>query len=57
MKIRRDLGIGSESKISVDAGLESLKVILYVAGMTVRGREFQSLEFMVTNGWRMCLFG
>ena len=27
MKIRRDLGIGSESKVSVDAGLERLKVI------------------------------
>ena len=39
----RDLGIGSESKVSVDAGLERLKVI-YVAGKTVRGREFQSLE-------------
>ena len=27
MKIRRDLGIGSELKVSVDADLESLKVI------------------------------
>ena len=27
MKIRRDLRIGSESKVSVDAGLEGLKVI------------------------------
>ena len=27
MKIRRDLGIGKESKVSVDAGLEGLKVI------------------------------
>ena len=27
MKIRRDLRIGSESKVSVDAGLERLKII------------------------------
>ena len=27
MKIRKDLGIGSVSKVSVDAGLERLKVI------------------------------
>ena len=27
MKLRRDLGIGSELKVSVDAGLERLKVI------------------------------
>ena len=29
MKIRRNSGIGSESKVSVDAGLERLKVICY----------------------------
>ena len=40
MKIRRDLVIGSELKVSVDAGLERLKVI---AGKTVGGREFQPL--------------
>ena len=28
VKIRRDLGIGSESKVFVDAGLERLKVII-----------------------------
>ena len=29
MKVRRDLGIGSQSKVSVDADLERLKVICY----------------------------
>ena len=43
LKIRRDLGIGSELKVFVDACLERL----YVAGKTVEGREFQSLEDVI----------
>ena len=46
MKIRRDLVIGSELKVSVDAGLERLKVI---AGKTVGGREFLSLDVIGIN--------
>ena len=47
VKIRRDLGIGSESKVSVDVGLERLR--LYVALKTVRRRELQSLEDIGIN--------
>ena len=49
MKKRRDLGIGSLAKVSIDVGLGRLKVIPYVAEKTARGREFQSLEVMGTN--------
>ena len=48
MKIRRYLGIGSKLKVSVDAGLERLKVICY-CGKTVGGREFQSLDVIGIN--------
>ena len=44
MKIRRDLRIGWESKVSVDGGLEGLKV-----GKTVEGREFQSQDVIGIN--------
>ena len=33
----------------MDAGLERLKVIYYVAGKKNRGRDFQSLEFIGIN--------
>ena len=48
MKIRRDLGIRSELKVSVDAGLEILKVIC-CCGKTVGGREFRSLDVIGIN--------
>ena len=48
VKIRIDLGIGSESKVSLDADIERLEVICS-AGETVKGREFQSLEVIGIN--------
>ena len=47
MKIRRDLGIESELKVSVDASLERLKFIY--CWEDGQGREFLSLEVMGTN--------
>ena len=43
----RDLGIGSDSKVSVNAGLERLKVICFWKDGPVR--EFRSLEVIQIN--------